>query len=146
MSPWVPLIVSSSIALLTFWLMFAKETYFRVTTVDETKEHLRKLRSWVPALWRAAAIAVQAFVLFQVVISKEPLTRFVVLSIAISVGSLYFLLSSFFDLLTLRLIGRVIDVQRRVINVQDRQVDLQGRQIEVQGRLISLAEDEAAEE
>jgi hypothetical protein len=75
--------------------------------------------------------------LIREVTSREPLTRLAVFSIASLVGSIYFLVQSFLDTQTLKLIGRIL-------NVQDRQLDVQDRQLDLQDRLIGLAEDEAA--
>jgi uncharacterized membrane protein YkvI len=127
MSPWVPIVVTP---ILSGLLVFATQTYNKVTTPDETKEHLRKLKSWAFTICRAVLITVQVALLIREVTSREPLTRLAVFSIASLVGSIYFLVQSFLDTQTLKLIGRIL-------NVQDRQLDLQDR-------LIGLAEDEAA--
>jgi drug/metabolite transporter (DMT)-like permease len=113
MSPWVPIIFS----LLSGLLVIATQTYNKVTTPEETKDHLRKLRGWAPTIVTVVLLAVQGVTLIRLVESRDPLTRRDVFSIALSVGSIYFLMSSWFNMQTLRLIGRLIDVQGRLIDV-----------------------------
>jgi hypothetical protein len=110
-------------------LVFASQTYNKVTTPDETREHLRKLKSWAFTICRVVLIAVQVSLLIREVTSREPLTRRAAFSIASLVGSIYFVVQSSLDMRTLKLIGRIIKVQ--------------GTLIDHQGRLIRLAEDEA---
>jgi hypothetical protein len=113
MSPWVPIIVSSFSGL----LVIVTQTYHKVTTPEETKGHLRKLRGWAPTIWTGVFIAIQVVVLIRLVESSDPLTRFAVFSIALLVGSIILQLSSWLNMNSLRLMGRIIDVQEKLINV-----------------------------
>src|SRR6267154_1365867 len=83
MSPWVPIIFS----LLSGLLVIVTQTYNKVTTPDETKEHLRKLRGWAPTIVTIVLIAGQGVTLIRLVESRDPLTRRDVFLIALSLGS-----------------------------------------------------------
>jgi hypothetical protein len=129
MSPWIPVTISTSIAVVSI----AERFYSRfIPDIETQKRHLKRAGKWTTVL---ILFGIQLGNIIYLIRIPGPPTKAWVLQITVSVGAFVFCLASLFDQGIMQLLDKMNSIDGRTLDGQGKLIDVQGKLINLQGRL-----------